>query len=88
MRFNDGMPFASRSPDPSVRLAALERKVDLIMRHLGITEPAPEVNPLVLQELQAGRKIQAIKVYRELTGAGLREAKDEVEAIEARYGLG
>ncbi|UAB99517.1 ribosomal protein L7/L12 [Dactylosporangium vinaceum] len=81
------MPFGSRSPDPSARLAALERKVDLIMRHLGITEPEPEVHPLVLQELQAGRKIQAIKVYRELTGTGLREAKDEVEAIERRYGL-
>jgi hypothetical protein len=34
--------------------------------------------------LLAGRKIEAIKIYRELTGLGLRESKDEVEAIEAR----
>jgi ribosomal protein L7/L12 len=33
--------------------------------------------------LFAGRKIQAIKIYREATGLGLKEAKDAVEAIEA-----
>ncbi len=32
--------------------------------------------------LQAGRKLEAIKRFRELTGAGLKEAKDAVEAIE------
>jgi ribosomal protein L7/L12 len=32
--------------------------------------------------LQAGNKIQAIKVYREATGVGLKEAKDAVEAFE------
>lgn len=30
----------------------------------------------------AGHKIDAIKRYRELTGAGLKEAKDAVEALE------
>ncbi|MFO0594496.1 MAG: ribosomal protein L7/L12 [Myxococcaceae bacterium] len=34
------------------------------------------------QLLRAGRKIEAIKRYRELTGVGLREAKDAVEALE------
>ncbi len=29
------------------------------------------------------RKIEAIKLYRELTGCGLKEAKDEVEQLEA-----
>lgn len=33
--------------------------------------------------LQAGKKIEAIKVYRQLTGVGLKEAKDVVEAMEA-----
>ncbi|MDX2014392.1 MAG: ribosomal protein L7/L12 [Myxococcaceae bacterium] len=32
--------------------------------------------------LRAGRKIEAIKRYRELTGVGLKEAKDAVEALE------
>ncbi len=35
----------------------------------------------------AGRKIQAIKVYREATGAGLKDAKDAVDLLARRYGL-
>ena len=31
--------------------------------------------------LDSGNKIQAVKVYREKTGAGLAEAKDAVEAL-------
>jgi hypothetical protein len=33
--------------------------------------------------LRAGEKIQAIKLHREATGLGLKEAKDEIDAIEA-----
>ena len=33
--------------------------------------------------LRAGEKIRAIKLHREATGLGLKEAKDEIEAIEA-----
>ena len=33
--------------------------------------------------LRAGNKIEAIKLHREATGLGLKESKDEVEAIEA-----
>lgn len=32
----------------------------------------------------ARRKIDAIKIHREATGAGLKESKDAVEEIEAR----
>lgn len=32
--------------------------------------------------LLQGRKIEAIKLYRELTGLGLKESKEEIEAIE------
>lgn len=32
--------------------------------------------------LFAGRKIEAIKLYREFTGQGLKESKDFVEALE------
>jgi hypothetical protein len=34
--------------------------------------------------LFAGRKIEAIKLYRDSTGAGLKEAKDFVDALEER----
>jgi len=36
----------------------------------------------VIALLCDGRKIEAIKLYRDLTGAGLKEAKDAVEALE------
>ncbi len=32
--------------------------------------------------LRSGRKIEAIKVYRQQTGIGLKEAKDAVDAME------
>lgn len=35
----------------------------------------------IRQLLDSGNKIQAVKVYREKTGAGLAEAKDAVEAL-------
>ena len=37
----------------------------------------------VQQELAAGRIIDAIKLYREATGVGLKEAKDAVERMQA-----
>jgi ribosomal protein L7/L12 len=41
----------------------------------------------LLALLRAGRKIDAIKVYRERTQAGLKEAKDAVEALAAEHGV-
>jgi hypothetical protein len=38
-----------------------------------------EINELLLQD----KKIEAIKLYREQTGVGLKEAKDAIKAIEA-----
>lgn len=38
--------------------------------------------------LDQGRKIEAIKRYRELTGAGLKEARDVVEAIDRGQATG
>jgi len=35
----------------------------------------------VLQAVDAGRKIEAIKLLREETGLGLKEAKDEVDRL-------
>jgi hypothetical protein len=63
-----------------VRLDRLERKLDLILGHLGLEykdELLDRVGDLVAQ----GRKIEAIKVYRQATGVGLKEAKDAVERL-------
>ncbi len=37
----------------------------------------------ILLLVQAGKKIEAIKLYRQETGSGLKEAKDAVEALAA-----
>ncbi len=36
----------------------------------------------VMDEIRAGRKINAIKIYRENSGLGLKESKDAVDALE------
>ena len=38
----------------------------------------------ITKELAAGRKIQAIKIYREATGKGLKDAKDFIDALIPR----
>ena len=36
---------------------------------------------LILDALRRGQKIEAIKLYREGTGAGLKEAKDSIDVL-------
>jgi len=62
------------------RVARLEHKTDLVLERLGVELPGPDTRQVVAL-LRAGKKIEAIKVYRELTGAGLKEAKEAVERM-------
>ena len=41
----------------------------------------PEQKHEIVELLMAGRKIDAIKKHREMTGLGLKESKEAVEAI-------
>jgi ribosomal protein L7/L12 len=70
-----------RSPSLRGRADRVEQKVDAILKHLGI-EWKDQVSERVKELVRAGKKIEAIKMYREETGAGLKEAKDAVEAFE------
>ena len=77
--------FQRRFPayDPAERrLALLERKIDAICEHLGIEQNQPLDK--VHEEIVMGRKISAIKLYREQTRVGLKEAKEAVDAMEAQ----
>lgn len=40
-----------------------------------------EQNAEIMQALESGQKIQAIKIYREANGVGLKEAKEAVDAM-------
>ncbi|NQU23621.1 MAG: ribosomal protein L7/L12 [Candidatus Nealsonbacteria bacterium] len=48
---------------------------------------ATELETRVLAELQTSGKIPAIKLYREETNAGLKEAKDAVEAFAGQHDI-
>ena len=72
---------AAAPPQEAARLAAIERKLQAIMDHLGIVDVEPSY-PQVRELARRGQKIQAIKLYREQTGAGLAEAKHAVERME------
>lgn len=70
----------------SERLARLERKVDALLRHSEIDVPEPDQSD-ILEHLRHGRKIHAIKAYRERTGVPLAEAKASVERLAREHGL-
>lgn len=48
----------------------------------GVPGPTSGASPEVVRLIRAGQKIEAIKVYRDATKCGLKEAKDAVEAVE------
>jgi ribosomal protein L7/L12 len=49
-----------------------------------MTDNNPETQALLVKEaIFRGRKIEAIKRYREQTGCGLKESKEAVERLEA-----
>lgn len=72
--------FARGGANLAPRLRSLERKVDLILGSLGI-DPNQGVDKQVAELARSGQKIEAIKLYREISGVGLKEAKDYVEEL-------
>ena len=52
------------------------------------TPPIPEeLSPAVMSAIMSGKKIQAVKLLRQETGLGLREAKAIVDAVSAQQGV-
>ena len=73
------------------RIRRLEEQVAFLYQHLGLTPSRAgdvSTDAELIALINDGRKINAIKRYRDLTGLGLAEAKDAVEQIERRYRLG
>lgn len=65
------------------RLERIEQKLDALIAHLEVE--MPEQDDATYSRLIAdGKKIMAIKEYRERTGAGLSEAKTAIDEIEQR----
>ncbi|GFZ29865.1 DNA-binding protein [Clostridium zeae] len=50
-----------------------------IAKHIGVPETSidDEIQSLIVE----GKKIKAIKIYRQATGAGLKEAKEHIDLL-------
>ena len=72
---------------PTPEQLRMQRQIDAIMKHLGLAEPSASrpgaLSPQVAALVAAGRKIEAIKLYRQETGEGLKKAKAAVEGASA-----
>jgi len=71
------------------RIVRLERQVDFLFRRLGIDPDLAladdgELPSALYDAIARGKLIQAIKIYRETTGVGLKEAKDAVDAMAGK----
>ena len=69
------------------RVSRLDVKLDLLLKHVGVEyDPYKALPPEVINALQNGQKIQAIKLYRKASGVGLKDAKDFIEDAQRRAG--
>ena len=69
-------------------MAGIEAKLDLLLKQANVKfEPYANLPAGVAEAIQSGEKIKAIKLYREASGVGLKEAKDFIEGVQGRYFL-
>ena len=65
------------------RLSRVDAKLDLLLKHSGLEfDPYRNLPHGVAEAVQSGKKIEAIKRYREATAVGLKEAKEFIEEIQ------
>jgi ribosomal protein L7/L12 len=68
------------------RYERINLKLELLLNRFEISFESKHTPDPVYEAIRvyllAGNKIEAIKVYREVTGTGLKEAKDVVDSIE------
>lgn len=76
----DGTPSSENSPESGEN--ASERSISNELGHLS-SDVAEKIGRLILD----GKKIEAIKAYREKTGMGLKESKEAIEKIMASAGI-
>ena len=72
------------------RVIRLEGQLAYLYKHLGISfvvETAPGDDPRIIEQLKKGKLLEAIKIYRENTGAGYEDGKAAVEEMQGRHGI-
>ncbi len=65
------------------KVRQLEAQVETLMKKLNLKyqEEQDEIPPEVYDWLLQGKKIEAVKAYREATGASLKTAKEVIESL-------
>jgi hypothetical protein len=80
-----------RLDDIQSRIAAVTRveaKLDLLLKQANIEfDPYAYLSNDIVEALRANQKIEAIKLYRQVTGVGLKEEKEFIEEVQRRAGL-
>lgn len=85
------MDDTSRITALQIKVGELERKLNFVMEHLRLEyrdDPATAALTEATNSLKKGNKVEAIKVYMSMTGKGLKESKDAVEALALKLGVG
>ena len=70
------------------RLMLVEQRMEQLFEHLDIAprgggSPDPSEDPEIQDLLAKGNEMQAIKRYSEMTGLGLKEAKEAIDRAQA-----
>jgi len=71
------------------QLSIVDAKLDALLKQAGIEfDPFEHVQQEVIDALKSGSKIEAIRLYKESSNVSLKEAKENVEEVQRRTGLG
>lgn len=74
------MPYISQLSEDVKRM---NRTLDKLVKHLGV-EIYSNIDDELRDIIKNGRKIKAIKRYREHTGLGLKESKEYIDNIDIK----
>jgi ribosomal protein L7/L12 len=62
------------------RIGTIDAKLDTLLKHSNVNyDPCKGLSEEITKALKDGDKIKAIEIYRNVSGTGLKEAKDFIE---------
>jgi ribosomal protein L7/L12 len=68
-------------------MSGVEAKLDQLLKQANIKfDPYAYVSNDIVEALRRIQKIEAIRLYRQATGVGLKEAKEFIEKVQRRAG--
>ncbi|RCU45628.1 hypothetical protein DU002_14275 [Corallincola holothuriorum] len=72
-----------RLNEQSIKIKRLESKIDILMRHLDVNyDPVALLPREVIEAKESGQRIRAIRLYRQFSGASLREARSFIDDLK------